>query len=85
MKIYLSQIVGPTKEYSDKRIIRKIITPNIPFSWEKNFKLKEGHTKDSLPDLLRILETLEEFDNPQQTTQENRKPRNDRNAKPKRK
>ena len=35
--------------------------------------------------MLRILETLEEFDSPQQINQESRKPRNERNAKPKRK
>ena len=46
-------------------------------------KLKEGHRKDTIPDVLSILETLEEFDSLHQTTQESRKPRHERNSKPK--
>ena len=83
MNIYLGQIAGVTKKYSDKRIIRNVIAPNIPSSWKKYFKLKEGHRKDTLQDVLKIIETLEEFDSPQQTTQDNRKSRYERNSKPK--
>ena len=72
-----------SKKNSDKRLIRNFIAPNIPSSWKKDFKLKEGHRKDTLQDVLRILETLEKFDSPQQATQENRKSRHERNSKPK--
>ena len=65
MNIYLSQIAGPTKKYSDKRIIRNVITSSIPSSWKK-IKLKEEHRKDNLVDVLRILETFEDFGSPQQ-------------------
>ena len=69
MNIYLGQIAGLAKtKVSDKRLIRNGIAPNIPSSWKKYFKLKEGHRKDTLQDVLRILETLEEFDSPKQTT-----------------
>ena len=68
MNIYLGQIAGATQKDSDKRIIRNVIAPNIPSSWKKYFKLKEGHRKDTLQDVLRIIETLEEFDSPQHTT-----------------
>ena len=69
MNIYLGQIAGlAKKKVSDKRLIRNGIAPNIPSSWKKDFKLKEGHRKDTLQDVLRILDTLEEFDSPKQTT-----------------
>ena len=53
-----------SKKNSDKRLIRNFIAPNIPSSLKKDFKLKEGHRKDTLQDVLRILETLEKFDSP---------------------
>ena len=56
---------------------------NIPSYWKIYFKLKEEHRKDTIPDVLRILETLEEFDSPQQITQESRNPRNKKNSKSK--
>ena len=83
MNMYLGQIAGATKKYSDKIIIRNFIAPNIPSSWKKDFKLKEGHRKHTLQDVLKILETHEKFDSHQQTTQENKKSRYERNSKPK--
>ena len=71
------------KKYSNKKIIINVIAPNIPSSWKKYFKLKEEKRRDTIPDVLRILETLEELYSTLQTTQESRKWRNKQNFKPK--
>ena len=40
MNIYPAQIFGSVKKYSNKRLIRYVITPNIPSSWKKRFQTK---------------------------------------------
>ena len=40
---YLPFIGDNVERLSEANLIRNCITPNIPFSWKKDFKLGKGH------------------------------------------
>ena len=46
------------KKLSERKIIRKVITPNIPREWERGYILKEGDKAKTLKAVKIILKTI---------------------------
>ena len=44
---------------SERETIRKVITPNIPREWERDYLLKEGDKAKTLKTVKTILKTIE--------------------------
>jgi len=57
---YLPWMKPNVRAFTEEDLINKVITPNIPSVWEKDFRLANSHLKQRIKDIIEPLTIIEE-------------------------
>ena len=82
LNLYLKILSGGKGDHFDEKdLSRKCIAPNIPVTWAKDFRLKEGHEEKKVSRVIKILEILEHSEERDEKRREKNNSKSNKNNK----